>query len=197
MTGYVYQLNCSAGGVPKLAVNEAELTPTGLAGDVQAKTLIHGGTERALSLYSLELIENLRAEGHPISPGTAGENVTVAGLDWSRLAPGSRLRIGEEVVVEISRYANPCPTIRGSFTGGEFKRISQKQRPGESRLYARVIRMGRIAAGQTIRVLDADELPDDAETSRLAARSKTRGSKLERMASTLASLAGGRESGVS
>jgi MOSC domain-containing protein YiiM len=197
MTGYVYQLNCSRGGVPKLAVNEAELTPTGLVGDVQAKKLIHGGPERALSLYSLELIENLRAEGHPISPGTAGENVTVAGLDWSRLAPGSRLRIGEEVVVEISRYANPCPTIRGSFDGGGFKRISQKLRPGESRLYARVLRAGRIAAGQTVRVLDADELTDDAEAARLAADSKTRGSKLERMAATLASLVSDRKPGVS
>jgi MOSC domain-containing protein YiiM len=197
MTGYVYQLNCSRGGVPKLAVTEAELTPTGLVGDVQAKTLIHGGTERALSLYSLELIENLRAEGHPISPGTAGENVTVAGLDWSRLAPGSRLAIGEEVIVEISKYANPCPTIRGSFTGNEFKRISQKLRPGESRLYARVLRTGRIAAGQIVRVLDANEIADNAETARLAADSKTRGSKLERMASTLASLVSDRKSGVS
>jgi MOSC domain-containing protein YiiM len=154
MTGYVYQLNCSPGGVPKLAVAEALLTPAGLVGDVQAKPLIHGGPGRALSLYSLELIERLRAEGHPISAGTAGENVTVAGLDWSRLAPGSRLRIGDEVVIEITKYANPCPTIRGSFRGGEFKRISQKLRPGESRLYARVIHTGRIAVGQGISVLN-------------------------------------------
>jgi MOSC domain-containing protein YiiM len=153
MTGYVYQLNCSRGGVPKLAVAEAELTPSGLVGDVQAKPLIHGGPDRALSLYSLELIESLRAEGHPISPGTAGENVTVAGLDWSRLAPGSRLRIGDEVIVEITKYANPCPTIRGSFDGGGFKRISQKLRPGDSRLYARVLRPGRVSVGQGVRVL--------------------------------------------
>ncbi|HVF41371.1 MAG TPA: MOSC domain-containing protein [Pyrinomonadaceae bacterium] len=196
MTGYVYQLNCSPGGVPKLAVAEAELTRTGLVGDVQAKPLIHGGPERALSLYSLELIESLRAEGHPVSPGSAGENVTVAGLDWSRLAPGARLAIGDEVVVEISGYANPCPTIRGSFTGGEFKRISQKLRPGESRLYARVVRAGRIAAGQPIRVLDGDELAGGAGTVRPAAGSKTRAAKLGRVASTLASLAGGGKRGA-
>ena len=154
MNGYVHQLNCSPGGVPKTPVPDAELTPTGLIGDRQAKPLIHGGPERALSLYSFELIEELRREGHPIYPGSVGENVTVAGLDWSRLAPGSRLAIGEEVVVEISSYANPCPSIRESFTGGEFKRISQKLRPGVSRLYARVVRTGRIAAGQEIRVLE-------------------------------------------
>jgi MOSC domain-containing protein YiiM len=195
MTGYVHQINCSRGGVPKLPVAEAELTRAGLVGDVQAKRLIHGGPERALSLYSLELIENLRAEGHPISPGAAGENVTVAGLDWSRLAPGSRLAIGDEVVVEITKYANPCPTIRGAFAGGAFKRISQKLRPGESRLYARVVRAGRISAGQPIRLLDG--LADDAGAALVAADPKARGAKLERTASTLASLVGGRKPGVS
>lgn len=157
MRGYVYQLNCSQGGVPKLPVREAELTPTGLVGDVQAKTAIHGGKERALSLYALELIETLRAEGHPIYPGSAGENVTVAGLDWTTLSPGARLAIGEQVIVEISGYANPCPTIRDSFAGGAYKRISQKLRPGVSRLYARVLRTGRISVGQQVRVLEADE----------------------------------------
>ncbi len=154
LTAYVHQLSVSRGGVPKLPVAEARLTRDGLAGDRQAKPFIHGGPERALSLYSLELIERLRAEGHPVAPGTAGENVTVAGLDWSRLAPGSRLAIGEEVVVEITKYANPCPTIRRSFAGGDFKRISQKLRPGESRLYARVISEGVIRAGQLVRVIE-------------------------------------------
>ncbi len=153
LTAYVHRINVSRGGVPKLPVAEARLTRTGLVGDRQAKPFIHGGPERALSLYSLELIERLRVEGHPIRPGTAGENVTISGLDWSRLAPGSRLAIGEEAVVEITKYANPCPTITASFAGGDFKRISQKLRPGESRLYARVLREGVIRAGQPVRVL--------------------------------------------
>jgi MOSC domain-containing protein YiiM len=142
--------------VPKLPVAEARLTRDGLIGDQQAKPFIHGGPERALSLYSLELIERLRAEGHAITPGSAGENVTIAGLDWSQLAPGSRLRIGREVVVEITKYANPCRTIRDSFAGGDFKRISQKFRPGESRLYARVLSEGVIRAGQPVRIVSDD-----------------------------------------
>lgn len=153
MAAHVHQLNCSRGGVPKLPVAEARLTRKGLVGDRQAKPFIHGGPERALSLYSLELIERLRGEGHPIAPGSAGENLTVAGLDWSQLAPGTRLQIGDEVVVEITKYANPCPTITASFANGDFKRISQKLRPGESRLYARVLREGIIRAGQSVRVL--------------------------------------------
>ncbi len=154
--GYIYQLNCSNGGVPKLPVREAQLTPTGLVGDRQRYPLIHGGPERALCLYSLEVIQALQAEGHPISPGTVGENVTVAGLDWSSLTLGRRLALGDEVIVELTSYAGPCRNIRKSFRDGKFKRISQKEHAGEARLYARVIRTGTLAVGQAVRVLDGE-----------------------------------------
>jgi MOSC domain-containing protein YiiM len=154
--GYIYQLNCSDGGVPKLPVREAQLTPTGLACDRQGHTRFHGGPERALCLYSLEQIQALQAEGHPIFPGSVGENVTVAGLEWSSLAPGIRLALGDEVVIELSSYTKPCRNIKKSFRDGKFGRISQKKHAGESRLYARVIRTGKLAAGQTVRVLDGE-----------------------------------------
>ena len=153
MDGYIFQLNCSNGGVPKWPVREAQLTPTGLACDRQAKRKIHGGPERALCLYALEHITQLQDEGHPVFPGSIGENVTVVGVDWKTLQPGSRLALGDEVIVEISSYTSPCRTIAGSFVDGGFKRISQKKHPGESRLYARVIKTGRLEVGQTVRVL--------------------------------------------
>jgi MOSC domain-containing protein YiiM len=154
MDGYIFQLNCSDGGVPKRPVHEAQLTPTGLSCDWQAKRKIHGGPERALCLYALEHITELQTEGHPIFPGSVGENVTVVGVDWKTLEPGSRLALGDEVIIEISSYTSPCQTIAGSFIDGEFKRISQKKHPGESRLYARVIQTGRLQVGQTVRVLN-------------------------------------------
>src|SRR3954468_21342900 len=126
MKGYIFQLNCSDGGVPKRPVAEAQLTATGLACDRQAHLKFHGGPDRALCLYSLEQITELQSEGHPIFPGSIGENLTLSGLDWKTLAPGSRLVIGDEVLIEIVSYASPCSTIKGSFAGGEFKRISQK-----------------------------------------------------------------------
>jgi MOSC domain-containing protein YiiM len=150
---YIFQLNCSTGGVPKLAVGEALLTPTGLAGDRQAKRLIHGGPERALCLYAVELIRRLQAEGHPISPGSIGENLTIAGLDWPTLEPGTRLALGDEVLIEISSYTSPCKTIAASFNNGVFSRISHKLHPGWSRLYARVLRTGRIKAGQSVKIV--------------------------------------------
>jgi MOSC domain-containing protein YiiM len=154
MDGYIFQLNYSDGGVPKRPVRESRLTQTGLDCDRQAHLKFHGGPERALCLYALEQITRLQDEGHPIFPGSVGENVTVVGLDWSTLQIGSRLALGDEVIVEISSYARPCRTIAGSFIDGEFKRISQEKHPGESRLYARVIQVGRLEVGQTVRVLN-------------------------------------------
>lgn len=154
MDGRIFQLNCSDGGVPKLGVREAVVTETGLACDRQRDLRYHGGPERAVCLYALERILELQNEGHPIFPGSAGENVTVVGLDWARLGPGARLALGDEVVVEISSYTSPCKNIAASFRGGEFKRISQKTHPGDSRLYARILRPGRLAVGQPVRLLN-------------------------------------------
>jgi MOSC domain-containing protein YiiM len=155
--GRVFQINLSNGGVPKLPVAGARVTKNGVAGDRQKHTTFHGGPERAVSLFSLEVIERLRAEGHPIEPGSTGENVTVSGLDWSLLAPGSRVSLGDEVVLEITGYAAPCGSIRASFAGGRFKRISQKVNPSESRLYARVLSEGGITTGDAARVLEVGE----------------------------------------
>jgi len=157
MEGTIFQLNVSRGGVPKLAVREALLTPSGLEGDRQRDLRFHGGPDRAVCLYALERILELQAEGHPVYPGSVGENVTVAGLDWARLRPGARLALGEEALVEITSYTSPCKKIAASFLGGDFKRISQKVRPGDSRLYARVLRPGRLSVGRGVRAL-SDEV---------------------------------------
>jgi MOSC domain-containing protein YiiM len=153
--GRIFQLNVSDGGVPKLAVREAVLTPGGLEGDRQQDLRYHGGPKRALCLFALERVLELQAEGHPIFPGSVGENLTVSGLDWARLAPGARLALGAEALVEITSYTAPCKTIAASFRGGDFKRISQKVHPGHSRVYARVLRPGRLAVGQPVTLTES------------------------------------------
>lgn len=142
-----------AGGVPKHPVGAALITATGVGGDRQLDLDHHGGPERAVCLFSLERIEQLAAEGHPIAPGTTGENLTIAGLDWSALGEGSRLAVGDDVVLEITRAAPPCRTIAASFTDGAFVRISEKLHPGWSRLYARVLREGLVRDGAPVRLL--------------------------------------------
>src|SRR4051812_32011986 len=89
--GKVESINLSRGGVPKTSALEALVTEDGLAGDKQGNPRVHGGRDRAVVLYSLEVIRALQTEGHPISIGSTGENVTVSGLDWSLLTPAVEL----------------------------------------------------------------------------------------------------------
>lgn len=148
----IESINTSRGGVPKRTVFEAFISETGLTGDAQAHREFHGGPDRAVVLFSLEVIQALQAEGHPIAPGTTGENLTVSGLDWSALAPGTQLRAGG-ALLEITRYATPCRAIGGSFLRGDFTRIGQAQHPGWSRLCARVLEPGLVAPGDAVVVV--------------------------------------------
>jgi MOSC domain-containing protein YiiM len=146
----VVQINVSRGGVPKLPVPAARITRDGVEGDRQRDLRYHGGPERAVSVWSLEVIESLRAEGHPVVPGGAGENLTLTGLDWPAVRPGARLRLAGGVELEVTAFAPPCPIIRANFTGREFERISDKRHPGSSRVYCRVLREGQVSAGEGV-----------------------------------------------
>ena len=78
----------------------------------------------------------------------------IDGLDWERVTPGSRLELGDGVVIEITRYTAPCFNIKKNFVDGDIARVSQKRHPGWSRVYARVLRTGAIKQGDPIRLLD-------------------------------------------
>jgi MOSC domain-containing protein YiiM len=150
LTGRIASVNVSAGGVPKRRVTDAKVSRSGLEKDAQDDIEHHGGSERAVCLYSLERIRSLQTEGHPIDAGSAGENVTIEGIDWDLIVPGARLRLGNEVLLEIASFTNPCKTIKASFIDGEFIRIAQKLHPGWSRVYARVLSEGSIRVGDPV-----------------------------------------------
>ena len=136
--------------MPKRSVAEALVDRLGLEGDKQKHTKIHGGPERAVSLFSLEVMQSLQAEGHPIYPGSTGENVLISGLDWIALQPGTRLALGPEVIVELTRTATPCKQIANSFSGRDFHRLG---RPDQMRWYSRVLAEGVVRPAMTVRVV--------------------------------------------
>ena len=149
---HIFQISVSDGGVPKMAVREAEVKELGVVGDRQRDLKHHGGPQRAVCVYALERIVALQAEGHPIYPGAIGENVTVAGLDWDQVKPGSRLLLGDQVVLEVTRYTEPCSNLTDSFIDGYFNRVHQERFAGWSRVYTQVVQTGRIKVGDVVRV---------------------------------------------
>lgn len=149
---HVHQINVSDGGLPKRPVLEARVTEQGVDGDRQRNLKLHGGPNRAVCLFSLDLIERLQDEGHSIEPGSTGENLTLAGLEWDRLEPGARLHIGPDVRLEIASYCEPCKQNIPWFCDGKYGRIAQDKNPGWSRLYARVLQGGIVRPGDEVRV---------------------------------------------
>ena len=155
MNGRIVQISVSPGGVPKNAVPSAEVTRAGVDGDGHRDLEHHGGPDRAVCLFSLEQIQALQAEGHPVVPGALGENVTIEGVDWKSVVPGSRLQLGGQLLLEVTRYTSPCLNIRPVFSHGDYSRVSEKRHPGWSRVYARVLVPGRIQAGDSVHLLPA------------------------------------------
>jgi MOSC domain-containing protein YiiM/GNAT superfamily N-acetyltransferase len=176
--GRVVQVNVSPGGVPKHAVPEARVGRLGLAGDRHRGDTVHGGPHRAVCLFAIEALRRVADEGHPIEPGSVGENLTTEGIELALLPAGTRLAIGQEVVLEMSAPTNPCDNIAASFHDGKSGRISILTHPADSRMYARTLAEGVVRTGDPIRVLPP--LPDSlAETHALLDRLDSVGAAAE------------------
>jgi len=153
-TAIVSGLFLSDGGVPKESVERVEIGFSGVVGDRQATRVHHGRPWQALCLWSSEVVAGLARDGHPISPGAAGENISIAGLDWARVRPGVRLRLSG-VLAEISAYAVPCAKNNRWFADNNSQRIHQDFGP-ISRAYATVVEPGAISVGDAVLLEPAD-----------------------------------------
>jgi MOSC domain-containing protein YiiM len=147
--GALMQVSASGGGVPKAALPSATVGRRGLAEDRQAERRHHGRPFQALCIWSSEVIDALRAEGHSVYAGAAGENLTVVGIDWTTIRPGVRLQVAD-VLMEISAFATPCAKNAQWFTDGGFRRIDHNLHPGTSRAYAWVLMGGTVAPGDAV-----------------------------------------------
>ena len=148
--GSVHAIHVSDGGVPKSEVQCARVAAHGLEGDRQEHTRFHGGPERAVCVFGLDVVRRLQAEGHPIQPGSTGENLTLDGLDWAAVSVGSRLCFAGGVELEVLSFADPCKLIAASFLDSDFRRIDAERRPGEGRAYTRVAKTGVLTRGESV-----------------------------------------------
>lgn len=151
--GRVLQINVSDGGVPKLPVEVVQVGERGILTDRQADLRHHGHPDQALCLWSIEQIQVLQAEGHPIAAGLAGENITTEGIDLANVPRGARLALGDTIVIALTEFATPCTKNAQWFLDGDFDRMNSGPHPESSRVYASVLTGGELRAGDAIRVL--------------------------------------------
>lgn len=148
--GSVHTLQANGGGVPKSQIDHANITFAGVDGDIQASRNHHGRPWQALCIWSREVIDLFRANGDPITYGSAGENITVQDLNWAAVQPGMIMRVGE-MVCQISAFAIPCSQNKAWFADGDYRKMSH-ERGATSRLYAMVRTPGVIRPGDEVQL---------------------------------------------
>ena len=101
-------------------------------------------THRQVSLLAIESIDKMRKLGLDLQPGDFAENLTTEGIDLLSLTPGTRITVGDEVILEISQIGKECHTGCAIF-----KQVGKCIMPKEG-IFAEVIRGGLIKAGNSI-----------------------------------------------
>jgi MOSC domain-containing protein YiiM len=145
-TGVVAHLHASK-GLPKKPIDTASIGWRGIEGDVQSSRVHHGRPWQALCIWSTDAIDSLRAQGHPIAPGFAGDNITISGIPADAFRPGAHFRIGT-VRGFFSAYTIPCSKNNEWFQNKNIMAMSHTQ-GNFSRIYAMVTHTGTISVGDT------------------------------------------------
>lgn len=148
MSGKIYSINISRKkGISKTPVAEAELIEgLGLRDDAHQSP----GT-RQVSLLSIESIwrqavcANLKNK-IKLGPGDFAENITTEGIDLAALKMGDMLRLGPEVILEISKIGKECHRFCSIY-----HKTGDCIMPREG-IFARVLKGGKIKAGEKVEV---------------------------------------------
>jgi MOSC domain-containing protein YiiM len=113
---------------------------------------------RQVHLVHAELHDELRDRGFELEPGQMGENVTTRGVDLLALPVGTRLRLGDTALIEITGLRNPCKQLNGIQDG---LMAATLDRGADGELIRRAGVMAIVITGGEVRPGDpiATELP--------------------------------------
>lgn len=132
-------------GGAKMPVPEAMLHASGFEGDGQADRRNHGGSDKAVCVYSAVHYPHWeRMLGRRLAPGAFSENLTVSGVRESRVCVGDVFRAGE-ATVQVSTPRTPC----GKVAGKNAERLLPNwiSGSGYTGFYMRVLGEGLVRAG--------------------------------------------------
>lgn len=91
-------------GTKKYPVNKSlVIENSGMADDAHARSEI-----RQVSLLAQESIEKIKAKGLDVTYGDFAENLTTEGINLLSLSVGSKIRLGKDVLLEITQIGKVC-----------------------------------------------------------------------------------------
>ncbi|MFN0186914.1 MAG: MOSC domain-containing protein [Aquabacterium sp.] len=113
---------------------------------------------RQVHLLQAELLDELRLQGLDVQPGQLGENITSRGMALLALGTGTRLRLGDDAVVEVTGLRNPCAQIE-AFKPGLLAAVLGRTPDGalvrKAGVMAVVIRGGLLRPSDPITLIEA------------------------------------------
>ncbi len=107
-----------------------------------------GDWHRQVSLLAMESIEKIRAKGLDVGPGDFAENITTRGIDLVNLPIGTRLKVGEEVLMEVTQIGKECHTRCAIYY-----QAGDCVMPREG-IFTKVLKGGRVKKSDPIVVID-------------------------------------------
>ncbi|MGI6596677.1 MAG: molybdenum cofactor synthesis domain-containing protein [bacterium] len=139
--GYVRAVCLSSDkGVAKKEQDEGVLMAGhGLKGDAHA-----GPWHRQVSLLAQESVDKMIAKGLKLVPGDFGENLTTEGLDLPTLPIGTRLRVGDEALLEVTQIGKKC-----HHGCAIYQQVGDCIMPREG-IFTRVLLGGKVKRGDAI-----------------------------------------------
>ncbi len=130
-------------GTRKTPVEEAFVSRDhGLEGDAHA-----GKWHRQVSFLASESIEKAREKGLDVTFGDFAENIATTGIDWKKLPVGSRIRLGNQVLVEITQIGKECHNKCAIYY-----KAGDCIMPREG-VFGRVLEEGTIRCGDPIKIM--------------------------------------------
>ncbi|MEE9201398.1 MAG: MOSC domain-containing protein [Candidatus Brocadiales bacterium] len=131
-------------GTQKIEVGEVKLIEDhGIERDAHA-----GPGHRQVSLLALESADTMREKGLDIDSGDFGENIVTEGLDLKSLQPGTRLKMGNAALLEITQIGKECHDRCAIYY-----KAGDCIMPREG-IFTRVLTGGTVHVGDEVRIID-------------------------------------------
>jgi MOSC domain-containing protein YiiM len=116
---------------------------------------------RQVHLIHAELLAELAEVGFDVEPGALGENITTAGIALLTLPRGTRLRLGDRAVIELTGLRNPCSQIDDQLGRGAMAATLARAADGslvrKAGVMAIVIEGGQVRPDDSVVI---DRMPD-------------------------------------
>ncbi|MBW1694433.1 MAG: MOSC domain-containing protein [Deltaproteobacteria bacterium] len=114
----------------------------GLENDAHA-----GDWHRQISLLALESIAKIRGKGLEVNPGDFAENITTEGIQLWELPVGTRMKLGEDALVEVTQIGKKCHDRCAIF-----HQVGDCVMPREG-VFVRVMKRGEVKPGDLVQVV--------------------------------------------